>query len=242
MTADSVNIWGNWFLILSLIVGVLATYAIVVSGNIKEKGLKEELSKANTVAEKAKYDAANATQKAAEAHLRAKEIELENIKLRSNLENAVIEAEREKQKLSRLQIDVADARRKQAEAEKALELLKVAAKKVARGITSTYDFNGAKRDTTNGAFFVKSGDETVVFNKIIQLDRQRDDKGIIKLCKEQIIKTPEWLTPYMFLGMAQMNLNMRKDAIFNLEHVLGNAPGDPAYQQAEKWLHLLKGR
>src|SRR5947209_1995753 len=42
--ADSVNFWANWVLVGALIVGVLSTYAIVVSGNIKETALKRQLA------------------------------------------------------------------------------------------------------------------------------------------------------------------------------------------------------
>ena len=121
MTADNVNSWANGLLVASLIFGVIATYAIVVSGNIKEKVLRQELSKANTDAEKAKFDAATASEKAADTNKRAQEIERDNLKLKADLENTIIEADSEKLKLAKMQIDVADARRKQAEAEKSLE-------------------------------------------------------------------------------------------------------------------------
>jgi len=117
MTAEIVNSLANWLLVASLICGVVATYAIVVSGNVKEKGFKGELSKANADAEKAKADAAN-------ANLRAQAIEHENITLRNDLEKTIIEADTEKQKLARTQIEVANAQTKQKEAEIALIKLK----------------------------------------------------------------------------------------------------------------------
>jgi len=134
MTADSVNSWANGLLVASLIFGVIATYAIVVSGNIKEKVFKRELSKTNADAEKAKADAANASSKAADANLRAQVIERDNIVLRNDLEKTIIEADTEKQKLAKTQIEVADSKRKQAEAEKSLEELR--AKLRARSITA----------------------------------------------------------------------------------------------------------
>src|ERR1700730_10377726 len=47
MAADSVFFWSNWLLLLALILGVIATYAIVVSGNIRDKELKHELAESN---------------------------------------------------------------------------------------------------------------------------------------------------------------------------------------------------
>jgi len=79
MTAESVHIWANGLLIISLIVGVVATYAIVVSGNIKEKKFKAELSQANG-------RAAEANQKAAELNERAASLEKEAATARLELE------------------------------------------------------------------------------------------------------------------------------------------------------------
>lgn len=43
-SADAINTWANFALIVSLVVGVIATYAVVVTGNIKEARLKRELA------------------------------------------------------------------------------------------------------------------------------------------------------------------------------------------------------
>lgn len=77
MTAEAVNSWANGFLIASLVVGVVSTYAIVVSGNIKERALKRELAEANVVAENAKSEAAIANQKTAALNARAVTLEKE---------------------------------------------------------------------------------------------------------------------------------------------------------------------
>jgi F0F1-type ATP synthase assembly protein I len=55
--AEFISTWSNWVLIVALIVGVLATYGIVVSGNVKETELKRQLGEAGAVAETAKADA-----------------------------------------------------------------------------------------------------------------------------------------------------------------------------------------
>ncbi|MCP3924324.1 MAG: hypothetical protein GY714_17250 [Desulfobacterales bacterium] len=43
MTADNIYIWANWTLVGALVLGVLSTYAIVASGNIRDSELKREL-------------------------------------------------------------------------------------------------------------------------------------------------------------------------------------------------------
>lgn len=62
MSANEVYSVANWILIGALVLGVIATYAVVVSGKIKEGRLKQELSQANE-------RAANALQKAEEERL-----------------------------------------------------------------------------------------------------------------------------------------------------------------------------
>lgn len=77
MNADSVNSWANWFLIASLVVGVFSTWAIVVTGNIKERNLKLELSRANE-------RAAKSEERAAELELASKQLEIAGLPRRIN--------------------------------------------------------------------------------------------------------------------------------------------------------------
>jgi hypothetical protein len=44
MSADDIFTWANWILVGALVVGVIATYAIVVSGKIRDASLKRELA------------------------------------------------------------------------------------------------------------------------------------------------------------------------------------------------------
>ena len=76
--AEWVSWAANWTLLLALLCGLSATYAIVVSGNIKETALKRDL--------------ASATQAAAEANLKAETERLERLKLEAKLAPRSIEA------------------------------------------------------------------------------------------------------------------------------------------------------
>lgn len=60
MTADDIYSWANWLLVASLVLGVLATGAIVISGNIREERLKREIAATNLRAEQANAEAAKA--------------------------------------------------------------------------------------------------------------------------------------------------------------------------------------
>lgn len=127
------------------------------------------------------------------------------------------------------------------EKEKTIQELEKQAKKAMRGISSTYDFNGAKRITTRpGHISLEVGPEVEIFNKINELEKQRNYPELKNICEQQIIKTPEWLTPYLYLGLAYANMDNKEKAIEMFEYVLSNAPDDPAYAQAKEFLKKLK--
>ncbi|MBU4447959.1 MAG: hypothetical protein KKD99_05170, partial [Proteobacteria bacterium] len=48
MSADDIFYWSNWVLVFALVLGLLATYAIVVSGISRDKALKRELAEQKT--------------------------------------------------------------------------------------------------------------------------------------------------------------------------------------------------
>ncbi len=88
MSADDVSWWANWILVGALLIGVAATYAIVVSGNIKEANLKRELKEKDDALEKykltvegkvadAKSEGFKAGETAGNALVRAAELEKE---------------------------------------------------------------------------------------------------------------------------------------------------------------------
>jgi hypothetical protein len=77
MSADNVFWWANWILVGALLVGVGATYAIVVSGNLKEAALKREVAAAGAVAEIAKADVAKANETTAVLQREAEQARLQ---------------------------------------------------------------------------------------------------------------------------------------------------------------------
>jgi hypothetical protein len=60
MSADVMFVWANWALVVALVLGVAATWAIVVSGTIKEERLKRELAAQNERAAALEMEAATA--------------------------------------------------------------------------------------------------------------------------------------------------------------------------------------
>ena len=71
--AEVINTWANIVFVGSLVAGVVATYAIIATANIKEDHLKVGIADANARAGEANASAANANARAVEANARAVE-------------------------------------------------------------------------------------------------------------------------------------------------------------------------
>ena len=116
-----------------------------------------------------------------------------------------------------------------------IEELETKLKDASRGISSSYDFNGAKRETTRpGHINLAVGPETEVFKKMNELIQNQNLKELIDVAEKQIEETPEWLTPYLYLGAAYADTGEHDKAIEKLEYVLDQAPNDPAYAPKAK--------
>jgi len=120
-----------------------------------------------------------------------------------------------------------------------IKQLEIKAKMLNRGITSSYDFNGTKRETTAGVKNTIVGREFEIFQKILELEKNGKYIELISLCEQEILITPDWLTPYYFLGIAYSYRGDKKNAIKNFEYVVDNAPNDPDYTKASEFLRKL---
>ena len=129
------------------------------------------------------------------------------------------------------------------EKDKIIQELQEKVKKAEKGITLTYDFNGAKRETTRpGDFSLKFGSEFEVFKKIQELEEKKHYGELVTICEKQIKETPEWLTPYLYLGIALANLGYKDRAIDIFEYVKENSFGDPKYSHVSEFLEKLKSQ
>jgi hypothetical protein len=113
-------------------------------------------------------------------------------------------------------------------------------KKLGRGIYSGYDFNGVKRDERPGATTAVAGEELGVFENMVRLKRDGQWNELLTTAEDQIEKTPRWLTPYLFSGIANANLGFRSAAIHRLKFVQQEAAGDPDYAEAGHILHQIE--
>jgi hypothetical protein len=113
-------------------------------------------------------------------------------------------------------------------------------KKISRGVVSGYDFNGAKGEQRPGATIVTAGDEVGVFQKMLNLHNRHQWKELLEISEGQIRKTPDWLTPYLFSGIANANLGNKEAAIERLTLVKDEAAGNPDYGDAERILRQIQ--
>src|ERR1700730_14302611 len=67
--AEFISFWSNWILIGALVIGVIATYGIVVSGNVKESAANKEIARLSSEAEASRAAIADANARALEAQL-----------------------------------------------------------------------------------------------------------------------------------------------------------------------------
>lgn len=115
------------------------------------------------------------------------------------------------------------------------------AAKAERGIAAAFDFNGARRVSPRpGHTRLETGPEVRVFERMRELERTQKFTELRELAERQIQATPEWLTPYLFLGVAHANLGNKEAAIRALRHVVANAYGDRAYAAAGEILRRLE--
>lgn len=111
----------------------------------------------------------------------------------------------------------------------------------------TYEFNGFKHVSrpAAGEFTAESG-ESEAFRKIMSLNEARNWKALAELCETEIRTTPEWLTPYLFAGVAYANLGDLEKATERLEHFNKHANGVPdyagSYAESTRLLEQLRGQ
>lgn len=103
----------------------------------------------------------------------------------------------------------------------------------------TYELNGFKRETSPGKTI---GDDSAVaeYRQLKDLQDAHDWKALAQMSEQEIEKRPEWLTPYLFAGIAYANLGDKDAAIKKLEYVNDKAAGLKEYGDAGRILQILK--
>lgn len=142
--------------------------------------------------------------------------------------------------LLKKQIDPQTVTKRLDEIAKGVEDLNVKSVDASRGIISIYQFNGAKLEKYGNRTISTGGPELATFQEIQNLYNQADWRALAEKCDAQIVKTPEWLTPYLYSGVAHGKLGEKAIAIEKLEFVVKHAGSDPSYVDAARNLAILK--
>lgn len=104
-----------------------------------------------------------------------------------------------------------------------------------------YDPNGAKHVQKGNVFSVENG-ELATFPRFVELEQQQNWGDLRVLAEEAIVRAPEWLTAYVFSGVAHAQLGHTAAAIEKLEVVERNGARDEAYSNALVLLADLRAR
>ena len=153
---------------------------------------------------------------------------------KNNIDNQSQTISRQSEQITHLTDDLKSVREQAS-------VLTLRAQNAERGISDTYDFNGVHRQNMGGGrVTATAGQEMVVFQKIIKLYDDKDWSGLGGFCEDQIQKTPGWLTPYMFSGIAYSNLGNIPLAKERIEFVASKAGSDASYSDATRILAQLR--
>ncbi len=128
------------------------------------------------------------------------------------------------------------------EKEEQIKELQHKTKLAGQGITLKYQFNGMRRETSGAVTnLIEDTPQYIKFMKMHELLQQKNYEALIDICESETKKTPEWVTPYYYLGIAYGKTGNKAKAIEYFEYVIKNAPHDSDYARAADYLKQLKG-
>jgi hypothetical protein len=95
----------------------------------------------------------------------------------------------------------------------------------------TYTFEGHRRERTSGGSGITVGAEEVAFKKLLDLQGKHDWGALVIFCEEQRKKTPEWITPIAFEGLAYGKMNNGAQAVAYFKLADEQIAGNPDYEE-----------
>lgn len=99
---------------------------------------------------------------------------------------------------------------------------------------------GAQRTTGPGRFGVVAGEAFGKFQELLKIHNDHDWNGLIEESDKQIVKTPEWLTPYYFKAIGLANMGKKPEALALLEHVDKQTQGNKQFDDVRRVLKQLR--
>jgi hypothetical protein len=104
---------------------------------------------------------------------------------------------------------------------------------------STFLFSGQRVEGYGSSLKTIRGSEVKVYERLIRLEQERNFGEIIDLATSQIEKTPKWLTPYLFRGIAYYNTQEIDKAVADLKYVKQRSAGHSDYAKAQQILKQI---
>ena len=101
---------------------------------------------------------------------------------------------------------------------------------------TTYTFDGSKRLISPGRTAMLVGEAYAEFEQMGALAQEKNWSALLSLARVEMNKRPEWLTPYVFAGEAQLELGHRAEALELLETAEKGIAGNPDYDPLKKRL------
>lgn len=104
-----------------------------------------------------------------------------------------------------------------------------------RRVSYTYQYDGTRIDTR--AYRAR---ETKIYERMESLYRERRYSELKYQCEQQIRLTPDWLTPYLYLGGAYLHLGDLQNASTNVAYYEKNAYHDIQYAEGSPFQERLR--
>jgi hypothetical protein len=103
----------------------------------------------------------------------------------------------------------------------------------------TYDFNGTRRISSPSGSEATAGEEFDAFQGMAVAEKNREWKALLAMADVWMKKTPDWITPSLFAGVAEAQLGNRERAIKLFKDVDRRAAGNPDWSAADLNLRAL---
>ena len=98
--------------------------------------------------------------------------------------------------------------------------------------------DGHERINSPSTFDLEPGANSI-FKKLLELQKKGDWAAVLKLSKEQMEVTPDWLTAYAFAAVADANLGNLSEARRLATYAKHRIAGNPDYGDLEPALDKL---
>ena len=103
----------------------------------------------------------------------------------------------------------------------------------------TYTFDGSERLESPGRSINILGEAGEAFRQMEGMEQRKEWPALVKLSMAEINAHPEWLTPYVFAGEAQLMLGHKPEAIELLGTAEKRIAGNPDYDGIQPLLRSL---